>query len=164
MFMWLDGPGRNFKDPLPGSTNYMSAYDRRGNLLRSDIDVRTKPSTNEDTESADAAALERAAKEKTLPKETPEDMRPFPLNQQFRSESVLSEAAREAVWEKYAQGGKTVRVISVEMGVDMRRVAAVIRLKQIEKNWEDQVCILPCAAHLHDETQPFRLVLQTTTW
>src|SRR5215471_10098677 len=34
MFWWLNGPGAAFKHPLPGSTNYLSAYDRKGKLLR----------------------------------------------------------------------------------------------------------------------------------
>ncbi|KAF2492876.1 hypothetical protein BU16DRAFT_529143 [Lophium mytilinum] len=34
MYKWINGPGKVFLEPLPGSTNYMSAYDRDGNLLR----------------------------------------------------------------------------------------------------------------------------------
>ncbi|KAF2807101.1 uncharacterized protein BDZ99DRAFT_465035 [Mytilinidion resinicola] len=34
MYKWINGPGKVFLEPLPGSTNYMSAYDKDGNLLR----------------------------------------------------------------------------------------------------------------------------------
>ena len=34
MFQWLNGPGAAFRDPLPGSTNYLGAYDDKGQLTR----------------------------------------------------------------------------------------------------------------------------------
>ena len=32
MAEWLNGPGYKFRRPFPGSTNYLSAYDKNGNL------------------------------------------------------------------------------------------------------------------------------------
>src|SRR5438876_628033 len=33
-YEWLNGPGAALKEPLPGSTNYLGAYDKYGNLVR----------------------------------------------------------------------------------------------------------------------------------
>lgn len=111
MFAWLDGPGENFRYPFPGSTNYLSAYDRRGKLLR-----------KEPTEAA-----------------TGVELRPFPLNAHFTSESVLSEPLREEVWRRVMVEKKSVRTVSVELGIEMRRVGAVVRLVELEKQMRRDV-------------------------
>jgi hypothetical protein len=74
-----------------------------------------------------------------LPPETAEDLRPFPLNQYFRSQPVLSEALREALYQRVKKDGVTVSLASVEFGVSNERVGAVVRLKQMEKEWIAQV-------------------------
>ncbi|KAI2619705.1 eukaryotic mitochondrial regulator protein-domain-containing protein [Hypoxylon sp. NC1633] len=61
--------------------------------------------------------------------------RPFPLNPQFISEPVLHDKSRELIWKKVMQDGETVKAVSAELGVDIRRVAAVVRLKEVEKDW-----------------------------
>lgn len=61
--------------------------------------------------------------------------RPFPLNRQFKSETVLDDRAREVIWEKVMRDGEPIKAVSAELGVDIRRVAAVVRLKEVEKNW-----------------------------
>lgn len=70
-----------------------------------------------------------------LPPETAEDLRPFPLNQYFRSQPVLSEELREAIYQRVKKDGATVSLASVEFGVSNERVGAVVRLKQMEKEW-----------------------------
>jgi hypothetical protein len=102
---------------------------------------------------------EKAAKQKSndaqkLPPETAEDLRPFPLNKYFRSQPVLSEELREAIYQRVTRDGATVSLASVEYGVSNERVAAVVRLKQMEKEWVAQVRILltPLIFPLHDET------------
>lgn len=60
---------------------------------------------------------------------------PFPNNPLFRSQPVLDEATRELIWEKVTQRGDSLKSVSAEMGVDVRRVAAVVRLKEVEKKW-----------------------------
>lgn len=74
-----------------------------------------------------------------LPPETAEDLRPFPLNQYFRSQPVLSEDLREAIYQRVKRDGATVSLASVEFGVSNERVGAVVRLKQMEKEWVAQV-------------------------
>lgn len=111
MFAWLEGPGENFRYPLPGSTNYLSAYDRRGRLQREEV---TNPITED-------------------------DLRPFPLNKHFRSESVLSEPLRQEVWRRVQVEKKSVRTVSVELGIEMRRVGAVVRLVELERQMRQEV-------------------------
>lgn len=65
--------------------------------------------------------------------------RPFPLNRQFKSETVLDDRAREVIWEKVMRDGEPIKAVSAELGVDIRRVAAVVRLKEVEKNWINTV-------------------------
>ena len=65
--------------------------------------------------------------------------RPFPLNQAFVSESILSEELRNEIYEQVVVKKKSVRAVSYDMGVDMRRVAAVCRLVAMEKRMRQQV-------------------------
>lgn len=133
------------------------------------------PEGQESLEQLDSAArTERAAKKDTedddsvLPPETAEDLRPFPLNQWFRSQSVLSEELREAIYQRVKRDGATVSLASVEFGVSNERVGAVVRLKQMEKEWIAQVCTSPflCTLPLHDMMRHYkiRLVFKTPTW
>lgn len=68
-------------------------------------------------------------------------MAPFSENPSFISERVLSEEAREMIWEKIMRQGESIKAVSAELGVDMRRVAAVVRLKEVEKDWVAKVGI-----------------------
>ncbi|KAF2631686.1 hypothetical protein BU25DRAFT_407328 [Macroventuria anomochaeta] len=169
-YEWLNGPGKQLKEPLPDSTNYLGAYDRYGNLVRAGPGYQrgaAKPQAEGEsklTETTNKAAapteeaktpegqesldeLESAARKEEvekkdaeqddskLPPETAEDLRPFPLNQYFRSQSVLSEDLREAIYQRVKRDGATVSLASVEFGVSNERVGAVVRLKQMEKEW-----------------------------
>ena len=64
-----------------------------------------------------------------------ENHSPFPGNQAFVSQPILSEEVRDDIWKRIMQDGQSVRDVSVTLGVDMRRVAAVVRLKEVEKEW-----------------------------
>lgn len=181
-YEWLNGPGRSLKEPLPGSTNYLGAYDKFGNLVRAGPNWRrpdnarspveqqkdeggvaasaaaaqeSTPSGQESLEELEAAIRsgEAEGKESTpqgkevdedtkLPPETAEDLRPFPLNQYFRSQPVLSEGLREAIYQRVKKDGATVSLASVEFGVSNERVGAVVRLKQMEKEWVAQGKVL----------------------
>ena len=65
--------------------------------------------------------------------------RPFPLNPNFVSEPVLSEELREEIFRRVVVQKKSVMAVSVELKVDMRRVAAVVRLVSLERQWRSQV-------------------------
>ncbi|MCJ1228608.1 hypothetical protein MMC12_005269 [Toensbergia leucococca] len=141
MFRWINGPGAVFKDPLPGSTNYINAYDRNGRLIRR---TETSSSRNGDEtikDLIDGEEDEGSRTEKNLasgepiPKEMDVDLMPFPLNRQFRSQPVLSDALRDEIYERVNTQGKSVRIVSAELGIEMSRVGAVVRLKSVENEW-----------------------------
>ena len=170
MYAWLNGPGRAFENPLPGSTNYLGAYDKSGNLIRgrenpreentnedlpsleADVEAETndemqerKDKTDEDKVDALEEEVQRQEKSRegkdddgALSRETMEDLRPFPLNKQFRSQPVLSEELREAIYNEVVARGISVPTVSVQFGVSNERVAAVVRLKRVEKEWIGQ--------------------------
>jgi hypothetical protein len=124
MWGWINGPGAALRDPLPGSTNYLGAYDSRGRLKR----LSDKTENSEDDQSVSE-----------IPPERESDLRPFPLNKHFVSERVLSEELRETIWERIMKNGKSVQTVSAELGVEMSRVGAVVRLKEVEKEWARKV-------------------------
>ena len=161
MFRWLKGPGSTFRQALPGSTNYLNAYDRDGRLLRAKNRVLRKKDeetvqdedeaekdeevnddgeiVTKDTPANREARIKETKDEPPLPKESAEDLMPFPMNRQFRSQAVLSEELKDAIYEKVMEKGNSVRNVSAELGVEMNRVAAVVRLKAVEKQWAEQV-------------------------
>ncbi len=145
MFRWLQGPGSAFRDPLPGATNYLNAYNASGQLIRSSNkeprrgDDEAASSSVPGEEDAVNTGEKNIAGEFELPKETSDDLMPFPLNRNFRSQAVLSEELREEIWQRVMREGKSVRVVSAELGVEMNRVGAVVRLKSVEKEWIQKV-------------------------
>lgn len=137
MFKWLQGPGAAFRDPLPGSTNYLCAYNKDGTLFRS-----RKPSAGfSDAESTEGEQAPASSRDEPLPEEREQDLRPFPMNPDFRSQPVLDESLREEIYNRVMVDGKPVKVVSAELGVEMNRVGAVVRLKEIEKRWIKEVYI-----------------------
>jgi hypothetical protein len=152
MFRWLNGAGSVFQDPLPGSTNYLNAYDAGGNLirLRRGRDAEDEPGdgTKSDEEGISAIPGEEGPKHdsknyingKAIPRETADDLMPFPLNNGFRSQPVLSESLKDEIFRRVTKEGKSVKVVSAEMGVEMSRVGAVVRLKSVEREWTEAVC------------------------
>ncbi|KAL8799289.1 MAG: hypothetical protein Q9182_005993 [Xanthomendoza sp. 2 TL-2023] len=146
MYRWLNGPGAAFRDPLPGSTNYLNAYDTQGNLIRAKAKrTTTSGTTKESKRTGEEGDLDseiegnpldqNVAGRKPIPKETVDDLMPFPLNRQFRSQPVLSEGLRDEIYRRISEEGKSVRTVSDELKVEMRRVGAVFRLKTIENQW-----------------------------
>lgn len=71
--------------------------------------------------------------------EGPESARPFPNNQSFFSEPILSEELRNEVYNRIIEQKKSARVVSTELGIDMKRIAAVVRLVELEKRQRAQV-------------------------
>ena len=132
MFSWLNGPGRAFKDPLPGSTNYLGAYDKNGRLMRAQ-----KQNSEVSTQAQRGSQVE--TDEAKLEKESVQDLRPYPFNYSFYSQSVLSEDLRNEIYRRVKELGEPVRLVSAQLGVEMRRVGAVVRLVEIERRWRVEV-------------------------
>ena len=152
MFKWLAGPGAVFKDALPGSTNYLSAYDASGNLLRAKKGLEDSAAKKKESEDGEPTVKteedvvkkedrDYGKKKEGIPVENEEDMVPFPANRQFRSQAVLSEELKEVIWHLVTQKGASIRRVSSTYHVDMRRVAAVVRLKEVEKQRERDVSL-----------------------
>lgn len=148
MFRWLNGPGAAFRDPLPGSTNYINAYDRDGRLIRlrkraqdpstadSDAGAQQDPDANPNPNPLDVNIADGG---KPIPREQSDDLMPFPMNRKFRSLPVLSDELRDEIFSRVVEAGQSVRAVSADLGVEMRRVGAVVRLKSIEQQWEAEV-------------------------
>jgi hypothetical protein len=69
----------------------------------------------------------------------PQRLRPFPQNPTFESQPVLSEELREMIYLKVVRDQLSVRTVSTLMGVGMERVGAVVRMKQMERDWVHKV-------------------------
>jgi hypothetical protein len=169
MFQWLTNNGHAFYEPLAGSTNYLSAYDSFGELRR----VSEGRDTPQDGQSKGQNAGRRGTqedsserdKQRAIPPETNRDLMPFPQNNRFLSQPVLSEELREEVWERVMRLGRSVRTVSAELGISMERVGAVVRLKEIEKEWERIVSFTyafpPIFPRQHDEFKIDKSLRQT---
>lgn len=77
---------------------------------------------------------------------------PFPNNPYFKSQPVLSEGSREIIYQDVMENGLPIKAVSAKYNVDVRRVAAVIRLKEIEKRWIKEVSSLSFSSHCYDIT------------
>jgi hypothetical protein len=118
---WLTSEGASLRSHVPGRTNYLT------NLRN-----RNEASKSSGVSPDGALSAEDVSEDLTT-------QRPFPLNPFFTSEPILSEGFRDAIYERVAVQKKSVRSVSVDFGVDMRRVGAVVRLVELEKRWKEQV-------------------------
>ncbi|RDL41571.1 uncharacterized protein BP5553_01550 [Venustampulla echinocandica] len=134
LFRWLGTQGEALRNPLPGSTNYLGAYNAQGELRRVLDAARGQKNVDEGANSV--ASTSPKTDNPSLPPESLRDRVPFPLNRNFVSQPVLSEELREEIWRSIMRQGKSVREVSVEMRVEMSRVGAVVRLKEVEKQWK----------------------------
>lgn len=139
LFRWLGTQGENFRNPLQNSTNYLSAYNNDGKLKR--VLEATADAKKDGGPNSESQNEPDADGNKKLPPTTSRDMLPFPGNRKFMSQPVLSEELRELIWSRIMQDARSVREVSAELGVEMSRVGAVVRLKEIEKEWERVVCL-----------------------
>lgn len=127
-YTWLKTRAVNFENPVEGETNYLTNYNKAGVRLEDNALLTNR----QDNETKEQRKLGR----------------PFPLNAHFYSQPVLSPELREKVWRLVKEDGKSVRAVSVELKIEMRRVAAVVRLMEIEKQWIAQVSSTPLVSSL----------------
>ncbi|RAH44392.1 mitochondrial 37S ribosomal protein mS45 [Aspergillus brunneoviolaceus CBS 621.78] len=78
--------------------------------------------------------------------------KPFPGNPLYRSDPILSEDMRNEIHRQVTVQNKSVRAVSVQYSVDMRRVAAVVRLVELENQMKEQgkSLALPYARAIHE--------------
>jgi Eukaryotic mitochondrial regulator protein len=135
MFAWLRSRGKNFLEPVEDNTNYLTDYDSRGFRL---------------PDEANSRAANRQAGEVKGRSTRMRPRNPFPLNERFVSQPILSDELRQEIWRRVTVDKKSIRIVSVELGVEMRRVGAVVRLLEVEKQWRaevsrQQLLLLPLA-------------------
>jgi hypothetical protein len=146
MFTWLKFRGKNFLEPVEDNTNYLTDYDSNGHRLADEGESDVRVSDRQ----ADGGTWRRAAHGRPR--------KPFPLNNHFVSQPILSEELREEIWRRVTVDKKSIRIVSVELGVEMRRVGAVVRLFEVEKQWRAEVSrhelIYSCPYHTSYDEQP----------
>ncbi|KAI9672626.1 MAG: hypothetical protein M1831_000061 [Alyxoria varia] len=153
MWTWLNGPGAVYKEtPKPGSFNYLGASRQLANEAE-EAEAEEKeagekersPAASTQAESGynyvsgsernDGKGLDKAKLKKGSRGVTDRSLQPFPLNPYFRSQSVLSERFREEIYKRVVLEGHPVREVSQDLGVDMNRVGAVVRLMKVQRDW-----------------------------
>lgn len=133
----------------------MGAYNKQGQLTRVVQAAREKGRENkkggqeakgEQDSASNSAENPEAKKDAEIPPETARDHAPFPMNRTFISQPVLTSAFQHHIWRKIIHEGKSVREVSAETNVEMSRVAAVVRLLEIEHEWKRIVRIPPLSS------------------
>lgn len=91
------------------------------------------------------------------------EYQPFPLNSTFASRPVLSEEAREAIYNDVVKNGMDIKSVSASYSVDIRRVAAVVRMMTIQRRMEEHVSLTTIFTFLWLRVMitKIRLVLKT---
>lgn len=183
MFSWLNTTGATLKLPRPDHTpNYLGATARddpgekafnasaaakgqEGAPSEAKKDEDGEKSNSEtfdpneeerkEAEKSSYSSIERDTRTKRpRPRKLEKnDLTPFPLNKHFMSQPVLSEEFREVLYLKVVEEKMSVRSVSAEYGVSMERVAAVVRMKQMERDWVQQV-----SRHHHFPTNPDMMI------
>lgn len=160
LYAFLNGPlGSKLRQPAKGSTNYLSAYNIRGDLVRT-LKPQVKKG-NTDMPQSEAAS-------NGLPAESENDLRPYPQNSYFHSQAVLSEELRTEIWRRVTELKEPIKMVSSSFGVSIERVAAVVRMKEMEQNWQEEVSTRTpfprrCRDTLMISPSCIRLVLKTNS-
>lgn len=174
--------GNNFYDPIGYTTNYLGAYmpnglmrrvvDQSRKLERDKTKLKERLEEEKDDKSraklmADLARVEKRieASKGQVPPAKDEDNKPFPSNPLFSSQAILTDIMKDMIFKEMEEG-INMRDISRRYQIDLRRVAAVYRLKLVEMEWKRDVSptlfyIIP---RLYDDIIKNRLVFKTTTW
>ncbi|KAF3928334.1 hypothetical protein AA313_de0210043 [Arthrobotrys entomopaga] len=61
-------------------------------------------------------------------------MSPFPTNPAYKVHPAISTEFREQIYQRVREG-RSIRRVSAEVNCELERVAAVVRLKEIERKW-----------------------------
>lgn len=59
----------------------------------------------------------------------------FPNNPSYKVQPILSDETRLRIWERVVKHGEPVKAVAADFDIDMRRVAACVRLKELERSW-----------------------------
>ncbi|EPS38561.1 hypothetical protein H072_7649 [Dactylellina haptotyla CBS 200.50] len=133
---WLKkvAPRLNVPSPRNNVPVYMTYHNNPLPVLQSAGDKKKKDSPlgfKKRTRKLDLNTVdwEKAAQNAT--------MSPFPTNPSFKVHPCISTEFREQIYQRVKQG-RSIRRVSAEVNCELERVAAVVRLKEIEKKWIEQ--------------------------
>ena len=142
MFRWLDGPGKTFRaSATDGPPQYLGSQVPQHRVARHDKKPSEEATTEVGEKDEDESTPSRGRKNASSRPSNPMSMIPFPTNLRFKSDPVLSEELKDYIWHRVMVDKVSVRRVSAELHVEMRRVGAVVRLKGLEKEWEAEVCV-----------------------
>ncbi|KAL3471370.1 eukaryotic mitochondrial regulator protein-domain-containing protein [Aspergillus californicus] len=84
--------------------------------------------------------------------DTLRSLRIFPMNSNYESAAILGEDLRYKIHDEVMNKKRSLKKVSVDFGVDMRRVAAVCRLVELEERWkkENKPLAKPYARAIHE--------------
>jgi hypothetical protein len=142
MLEWIQLHGKDYKRPLKqGGTNYLT--DKRKGSDRAE-EEDGGPAAEDGSAFEDVAGpvngaqglLQRLNATKSLKAKA---RKPFQQNNTFFSMPVLSEGLKEHIYTYVTLDGHSIKKTSEHFGVSIDRVAAVVRMKQIERNWVKEV-------------------------
>jgi hypothetical protein len=149
---WLESSGEQYRRPTPGRPNYLRPEDGGGHQLDAQSDAaaaredsgRSSMLGDMEAQVGDevAQSVTRRMQQAVKPSKLPPNPRPYGLNLYYRSERVLSEELKEAIYLQWAEHSASLKDISQRYFVCVERVGAVIRMKQIERNWLKEVGFL----------------------
>jgi Eukaryotic mitochondrial regulator protein len=155
MLQWIETEAQSLKRPNPiGGPNYLQRIKRKGRNLGED---NKRSTASVDAENEGGSPLEDTAvtnADSYLRKlnsssglRLKRKLRPFDLNPYFVSMPVLSEMLREQIYKYVVDDGHSVKEASEHFLVSNERVGAVVRMKQIERNWVQAVSF--CGFHFY---------------
>lgn len=72
-------------------------------------------------------------------------IKPFPLNPSFRPPPPIADKTKNHLFTLYKSNPKkfSIRVLSAAYGIGLKRVDAIIRLKEVELDWVKVSFIYP---------------------
>jgi hypothetical protein len=154
MLQWIQLEGQRYRRPAEkGGPNYLKRALRRRDDEGAEATETENLTTEEDLDQANKKQLgdipvrnekdfmRKLAMTKGMGMKRSE--RPFALNPYFISMPVLSENLKESIYNFVVNKGKTVKAASEHFRVSIERVVAVVRMKQIERNWVKEVSSPP---------------------
>jgi Eukaryotic mitochondrial regulator protein len=172
MRQWIDTEGQAYRRPAPdGGPNYLKrrggAGRRKDDSEEMDDDESHALELESQRDAVDAALevemkvldgedfMRKLGTNQGLAQKWPQ--KPFELNPYFVSLPVLSEMLKEAIYKYVLVDGHDVRNASEHFRVSVERIAAVVRMKQIERNLVKAVSLSSFSFPLHYYDELFKL-------
>jgi hypothetical protein len=148
MLQWLQLEGEQYRRPAPGGgTNYLKSRREKAEQFKEgsespDVRKRDRSRTGEVIQVTDVASYIQKLKQTNSFERPKFPLKPFAQNEKYTSQSILSEAHKEAIYRYVVTEKKDVKRASERFKVSIERVVAVVRMKQIERDLAQNVSII----------------------